>query len=247
MLRIMRPGLAGLVFALPLASASATVSPQERTSERRVWPTIVEGAPIAGQIEYAFDTALNRTTARYRTSLAGGNVVVRILSGPPAVHTLLARYEFAGRAPGRPPDTVRVSLMSDEVRQSASPYRPLLGAEPILVINIGDTMARYPLGIAQKIEEWSAPNVTQQVVRTTPGTESVNNAANAAAELRIERTATAWIPICDFLALVRGKNVSGTVAGLDFELNEGVISGLRQFAADMAPGSVAPSSQIACK
>ncbi|MGH9418848.1 MAG: hypothetical protein ACRD3J_02645, partial [Thermoanaerobaculia bacterium] len=57
----------------------------------------------------------------------------------------------------------------------------------------------------------------------------------------IERTALASIPICDFIALVGAREVRGTVAGLDFELGAQVLTGLRQFAAEMIPRLTATS------
>ncbi|GAC1418553.1 MAG: hypothetical protein NVSMB53_17530 [Gemmatimonadaceae bacterium] len=160
---IVRTGFAGLAVALPFASVSAFVVPQANDSEKRVWPSISEAGPLSGEIEYSFDTALNKTRARFKTSLASGNILVRVLSGPPTVHTLVAVYEFRGRAPAAHPDHVRLSLMSDEYKQASEQYFPLLGVEPTLVVSIGDTVVRYPLGISQRVEEWEVPNIPSSV------------------------------------------------------------------------------------
>jgi hypothetical protein len=197
-------------------------------------------------MDYAFDTALNRTSARFKTSLAGRNGFFRALAGAPAVHTLVAVYEFAGRTAPHAPEAVRVSLMSDEFMQTQPEYRPSSRPQPILVITVGNTSVRYPLGIVQKVEEWSAPNMINQVGRPSHEADPLMYAQRSQSQLHIERTATALIPICDFLDLLHGKSVSGTVAGLEFDLNEGVVSGLRQFAAKMPPASLA-SASVECK
>lgn len=244
MLWIVRTGVAGLTLALPFASASASVFPQ--ASDARVSPPAAETGPFSGEIKLAFDTALNRTRVRFRTSLASGNVLVRVFLGAPPVHTLIADYEFGGRAPLYRPTLVRVSLLSDEYKQASSQDFPLRGVEPILVVSLGDTVARYPLGIAQMVEEWSAPVTASSVSRPPRGAESVRYYQQESRQIHIERTATALIPICDFLALVSARNVHGTVAGLDFDLNDGVVSGLRQFVAKMNPDT-ADRDRVNCR
>jgi hypothetical protein len=244
MLFIIRIGLSGLVLALSVRTASAL--PQGTGSERRVWPPVSESGAFSGEIEYTFDTALNKTRARFETSLASRNVLLRVLVGEPTVHTLIAVYDFRGRILPNHPDSVRVSLISDEVRQAALGYFPSLGAEPILLVSIGDTVVRYPLGIAQRAEELIAPDLASPISRSSRGDEPTRYFQRPTHEVHIERTATAWIPICDFLALVYARNVHGTVAGLDFDLNESVISGLRQFAAEMNP-SAAVRDGVSCR
>ena len=156
--------------------------------------------------------------------------------GPPTVHTLIAVYDFRGRVLPSRPDSVRVSLISDEFSQTTAQYIPSLGTTPILLVSVGDTVVRYPLGIAQKTEESIAPNAGMNISRPSQ-VEEPTKYSQLPRQLHIERTATAWIPICDFLALVYAKDVHGTVAGLDFDLNEHVISGLREFAATMNPST----------
>ncbi len=236
MLWIVRTAVAGLALGLPFAPASASVIPQARDIDPRVRPLVSETVPFSGEIELAFDTAVNKTRVRFSTSLASGNALVRVFLAAPPVHTLIADYEFGGRAPLYRPTLVRVSLLSDEYKQASSQDFRLRGVEPILVVSLGDTVARYPLGIAQMVEEWSAPATTSSVSRPPQGDEAFRYyQQQLPREIHIERTATAFIPICDFLALVSARNVHGTVAGLDFDLNDGVVSGLRQFAAKMNP------------
>jgi hypothetical protein len=246
MFRITRTGLAGLALALPFASASASVVPQATNSEIRVSPSISDAGPFSGEIEYGFDTALNRTQARFKASLGSGNVLFRVFVAAPPVHTLIAAYEFRGRVPADYPDTVRLTLISDEYTQ-ASDHFLLRGATPILVASLGDTVISYPLGIAQRVEEWVVPNTPSVVTRSSGDNGSARYLPQQLPHvIHIERTATASIPICDFLALVNTRNVRGTVAGLEFDLNDGVVSGLRRFAAQMNHGA-GVSGDINCR
>lgn len=245
MFSIMRTGIAGLAFAVPFAS-SASVVPQGSNSETRIWPSVSDGGRFTGETAYVFDTALNKTSARFRASLSRGNIFFRVLAGAPPVHTLIAVYEFAGRTPRRLPEAIRVSLMSNEFAESTSGYRPSAEPEPVLAITVGDRIARYPLGIAQRIEEWTS-GAASQVPQLRRGADPHANSPQTPTQLHIERTATAWIPICDFLILVSGRNVHGTVAGQEFDLNEDVVSGLRQFAARMESASTTSTAPADCK
>ncbi len=185
-----RISFSALMVALSVSTAQG--STQGTVSESRVFAAS-GGNASAGEIEYSFDTALNKTSARFRTSLASGNFFSRLFSGSHDVHALVAVYECGGRACVDPPDAVRLSLISDEFRQAPFGDRPSLGSVRILVITVGDTVVRFPLAIAQRTELWSA----------------------------------------------HGKNVYGTVAGLDFDFSENVMSGLREFAAEISPSAAA--------
>ncbi len=231
-----RTGLAGLALALPFASAFATVVPQATNSERRVWPSISDPAPFAGEIEYDFDHVLNRTQARFKGSLGSRKFLVKLFLPASPVHTLIATYEFDGRVPVTSPDFVRLTLISDEYRRMTSQYSPLHEEQPILVASLGDSVLRYRMGIAQKVEEFAANNGSR-VSRASVDNASTVYMSQLWHEIHIERTATATIPICDFLALVNVRSVHGTVAGLEFDLNEGIVSGLRRFAAQMNHGA----------
>ena len=236
MLFTMRIGLSGLVLALSVRTASAI--PQVSSSERRVLPPVSESAAFSGVIEYSFDTALNKTSARLETSLESRNVLVRKLLGPPTVHTLIAAYDFLGRGLPNHPDAVRLTLMSDEFKQASADYVPSLRPVPILVVSVGDTVFRYPLGIAQQTEVLVAPSSPSRVSRSPLGDAPTGYYQQVTDEVHIARTATASIPICDFLTLLNARNIQGTAAGLEFVLDETVVSGLRAFAAKMNPGAV---------
>jgi hypothetical protein len=230
-----RIGIAALALSLPVRTARG--SQQERINESRVLVPAVGESAFAGEIEYAFDTALNKTRARFRAPLGSRSLLSRIFVGSP-VHTIVAAYEFGGRTAVDRPDSIRLSLMSDEYMDASPGYRPTLGAQPILLITFGDSVALFPLGIAQRTEVWSAPEPFPRVNNSSPGSDTRANSYRGVAQVHIERTATAWLRTCELLALTSQKDVHGTVAGLDFELSEEVIAGLRQFAAGLAPSAV---------
>ena len=231
-----RISFSALMVALSVSTAQG--STQGTVSESRV-SVAPGGNASAGEIEYSFDTALNKTSARFRTSLASGNFFSRLFSGSHDVHALVAVYECGGRACVDPPDAVRLSLISDEFRQAPFGNRPSLGSVAILVITVGDTVVRFPLAIAQRTELWSAPDVVSHVAGPSRDDRAAVNINALMTQVHIERTATAWIPICVFIALVNGKDVHGTVAGLDFDFSEDVMSGLREFAAEISPSAAA--------
>ena len=228
--------LSGLVLALSVRTASAI--PQVASSERRVLPPLSQSDAFSGAIEYSFDTALNRTSARLETPLGSRNALARAFFGPPTVHTLIAAYDFRGRVLPNHPDSVRLTLMSDEFEQTSSDYVPPFRVVPILAVSAGDTVFRYPLGIAQMTEELPAPNLPSRVSLQTLRDAPIAYSQQITHEIHIARTATASIPICDFLTLVTARNVQGTAAGLDFRLDEAVVSGLRAFAEKMNPDAV---------
>jgi hypothetical protein len=237
-----RIGIAALALSLPLSAARG--SQQERINESRVLVPAAGQSAFAGEIEYAFDTALNKTRARFRAPLASRRLISRIFARSP-VHTLVASYEFVGRTSVDRPDSIRVSLMSDEYMEAPSAYRPTLGPQPILLIAIGDSVAQFPLGIAQRTEVWSAAETFFRVNNLSPGASAGINTYRPTSQMHIERTATTWIHACELLALISQKDVHGTVAGLDFELSEEVIAGLRQFAAGLASRDV-PNTTTGC-
>jgi hypothetical protein len=228
--------LYGLVLGLSVRTASAI--PQANASERRVLSPASRSDAFSGAIEYSFDTALNRTSARLETTLGSRHALTRVLFGPPTVHTLIAAYDFRGRVLPNHPDSVRLTLMSDEFEQTSSDYVPHFRVVPILAVSVGDTVFRYPLAIAQMTEELPAPNLASHASVQTLRDAPIGYSQQFIHEIHIARTATASIPICDFLTLLSARNVQGKAAGLDFDLDETVVSGLRAFAAKMNPDTV---------
>ena len=233
-----------LMLALPVSSAVGSV--QDKVSESRV-PLPASGERgFSGEIGYAFDTALNVTTARFKTSLASQSILSRIFRGSPTVHTVTAAYEILGRGPVNAPDSIRISLMSDEFSQSFAGDGSPPQREPVLTITLGDSVARFPLRIAQKTEVWWPRDSMSRLARSPRVGDSGINYNVPVPEMHIQRSATVRVSTCAFLALLAAKDLHGTAAGLDFELNEDVIAGLREFAAGMAPNTAAPAS-VACR
>lgn len=231
---------------LALSASIARGSVQDKISESRVPVPASAERGFAGEIGYAFDTALNMTSARFKTSLASRSILSRIFRGSPPVHTLTAAYEFAGRGAGNAPDSIRISLMSDEFSVSfpGNGLPPL--PEPVLTVILGDSVARLPLGISQKTQLWWPHDSLLRAVRSPEAGSFGMNFNAPAPQMYIQRTATVRLSTCAFLALLSGKNVHGTVAGLDFELNEEVLAGLRVFAAEMGSSTAAPAS-VSCR
>src|SRR6202165_4681317 len=99
--------VSALMLALPLSSVLGSV--QDKVNESRI-PLPASGERgFSGEIGYAFDTALNVTTARFKTSLASRSILSRIFRGSPTVHTLTAAYEILGRRAVSAPDSIRIS------------------------------------------------------------------------------------------------------------------------------------------
>ena len=236
MLFTIRICLSGLVLALSVSTAFAI--PQASASERRVLPPVSRSDAFSGAIEYSFDTALNRTSARLETQLGSRNALARAVFGSPTVHTLIATYDFRGRVLPDYPDSIRLTLISDEFEQASTDYVPVFRVVPILAISVGDNVFRYPLGIAQTTEDLLPPNVPSRVSLSPSGDARIGYSQQLTHQIHIARTATASIPICDFLTLSSASNVQGTAAGLEFRLDEAVVSGLRAFAAKMNPDAV---------
>jgi hypothetical protein len=108
--------------------------------------------------------------------------------------------------------------------------RPLLGRDHALAFTMDNTLYQYTLGITQRIEVWESLNRVSPVSRSVTGGEVSINLPPPHVEAHIERTATARIPVCEFLRMISVPSVQGTVAGLEFEVDGRAVSGLRQFA-----------------
>ena len=216
------------VFAIALYANTAFGFPQDASRERQSNQSVSATSPTSGEIEYSFDPALERTTARFKSSLASPRLLSRLLSGPPQVHTLQAFYEFAGRALLEPPATVGVSFFSDEDMEAESDMNLSLVPkyESVLIIR-GETDRTYLIGVAQKSDLFFESVLP--VINGSPGNTNSEVSSPRRARLHVERQATAWIPTCDFMAFVGRSEIRGTVAGLDFEVNPSVMAGLRRF------------------
>src|SRR3954471_14089042 len=140
MLWTFRSGLVGLALALPFGRASAIVVPQENRSELRARAAIADAAPLNGEIQYDFDTAVNKTRARFTSSLIHGHSFLSIIRGRPPVHTIIAVYQLAGRAAGSWPESVQLSFLSEEFKQLESENQPAWAFEPTFVITLRDSL-----------------------------------------------------------------------------------------------------------
>ena len=226
---------------LALNAGVAGASVQEPLNERRIAASST--ASFRGEIDYSFDSSLNRTRAVYRTSLESGNLIKRLFTSP-EVHTLVVAYEFEGRTNPALPGAVRLTLLADEYRAG-----PLEDGHPTLssalVIRIGETVLRYPVAVAERIEVLSDPASGRNQRIDLDGRHAQINARTSPDQIHMHRRASARIPICEFLILANGRDVRGTVGDLPFNMSDEVLGGLRRFAAEMAP-LVSGSSEPVC-
>jgi hypothetical protein len=218
---------------LVLAVGSARASVQEKISESRVSLPAPADRGFSGEIGYAFDTALNITTARFRTSLAPRSIFSRIFRDSPAIHTLTAAYETVGRAPLTAPDSIRISLISEESSPFYSDNALAAIPELVMTLEVGDSVARIPTSVSQKTRIWWPQDAAREEAPSPRGANARINLNAPTPQVHIERTATVRVSTCAFLALLAAKDVRGTAAGLGFEIDEDAIAGLRHFAGEM--------------
>ncbi|MGZ3333210.1 MAG: hypothetical protein ACXU9R_14300 [Gemmatimonadaceae bacterium] len=231
-----------LIVAVSLMwAAQADASTQEALNERHLASSST--ASFRGEIDYSFDSSLNRTKALYRTSLESGDLIKRLFTSP-QVHTLVVAYEFEGRTNPAIPDAVGLTLLSDEYYARPLDARPTLRS-PLLIIRIGETEFRYPVAIAEMSEAWSEPVRERYQLSDAESRYAHVHINPVPIQVHVQRRATAWIPICEFLLLVNGRVARGTVAALAFDMSDEVLEGLRRFAAEMALLASGPS-QPAC-
>ncbi|HEV7594045.1 MAG TPA: hypothetical protein VGO33_03525 [Gemmatimonadaceae bacterium] len=227
------------MLALPVSGALGSV--QDKLNESRIAlpPSAEKG--FSGEIAYEFDTALNMSTVRFKTSLAPRGIFARMFQSSPAVHTLTAAYEFMGRGRAGAPDSIRISLTSDEF-SDAPPGNGLPRIpQPVLTVTLDDSVARFPLGISQKTEVWWPRDSVSRAAHSDRDVGAGINFNARQPQMHVTRDATVRLSACAFFGLVASKNLHGTVAGLPFELNEDVIAGLREFAAGMSSYGAAPN------
>lgn len=229
----------GLGLALSLLAACVHSQVSQVDDPLRL--TVSENHPFSGEWEHTFDSAFNKTTARFSASLRSPNVFLDLFLGPPNVHFLVASYDFPERRLVDPPDFVRLTLYSREVIQ-AELEGPTPGRRNLnLALAFHGWATRYPLAISEKTEDVLTlyPAVAGHL-RDDLGHDVRPQRAGQVRHVSIDRTATAWIPTGDFLRLASLKSISGDVAGLDFRVGDRVLLGLREFAAQMNPRQGAP-------
>jgi hypothetical protein len=236
--------LLGLAFALTIPLGETWGSPTDADSQQRLSLPAAPGEPFSGEIEYEFDTLLNVTKARFHASLDTHGVLGRMFLSAPAVHTVIATYRFAGRTVNRVPDSVRISFVSDEYAEQVPEERNTMpAARPILELNLGHTLARYGLAVAQRTAWKSVESEVPH--RLLPTENHIAQQMPPTLQVRTSRTSTSLLSLCEFLALISEREVNGTVAGLDFALNHRVITGLRVFASEMKSNEVG-AANVSC-
>ena len=233
--------LLGLALALTVPVDESWGSPTENDSQQRIFLPTSPSEAFSGEIEYDFDTLFNVTNARYQASLDARGVLGRMFLAAPAVHTIIATYQFPGRRPTRVPGSVRISLVSTEyVEQTPEPHGALSPRRPFLELNMAHTHASYGIAYAERVvSEWGDSLLPD---RRLPPDHHMPVQMPGTRLVQITRTATSLLSICEFLALISEDDVKGTVAGLDFALSHPVIAGLREFASQMKPNEVSAAS-----
>src|SRR5256885_15135277 len=81
-----------LGIALAIPGGYVLGMPDAGSSQQRPWLPTSSADGFSGEILYEFDTALNKTTARFVASLGPRSVLRRLLLAAPEVHTLVATY-----------------------------------------------------------------------------------------------------------------------------------------------------------
>lgn len=227
------PALMMLAFAFSTVGAST----QDTLNEKRLASSVIASLPA--DISYTFDPSLNTTHATYKTSLGSKGFFKRVFKGSPAVHTLIVSYDFDGRRSSALPEGVQVTLISDEDRADA-PENTLADQNSVpLEITVDGSSLRYSASISRRIA-----TQTDSVWRVNRSIESKYPNAliefNPRRSAHVHQTATAWIPIREFLTLTQAEKASGSIGRLDFQFSNDALSSLRRFAAVIAPG-VAPA------
>jgi hypothetical protein len=232
------PGLIALAALMLIPTVvTAEVTPQINNEQR-----VAIATSLSGDIVYSFDASVNKTNAHFKASVAPGSIFSRIFSSS-EVNTVFASYEVIGRPYAQSPDAIRFTLISDEYKAKTTPDWPPVRQPQLLTITLGETVLEYPLGIAERVEAVAQPRTASRGVNYSRDGGVAINASVLMSEVHIERTATARIPVCEFLSLVNQRSVRGTVAGLSFELSGDALSGLRRFAAEIKPSAAAMDAE----
>src|SRR4051812_14945193 len=220
-------------FALLIPAAMRGMPDASTIAPQRTWQPPATAEAFSGEMQYEFDSTLNRTSARFVVALGSRGIVHKIFFSNPVVHTLVVSYKYAGMRASRGPDTVRVSFKSDEYTYSAVENGAFPAMDAYLEIALGEQRLTYPLAIAQRTEVTATPAARNHEGAYLRGDAPLGRSAPSMVEIHVARTATAWLPICDFLELTNQQEIRGSVAGLEFSLDREAVAGLRRFAAEM--------------
>lgn len=230
--------LLAVALALTVSAGVSWGSPTENDAQQRIFLPAAPPEVFSGEIGYDFDTLRNVTRARFQASLDAHGILGRMFLAAPTVHTIIATYQFAGRSVTRVPDSIRISLRSDEyVEQPREEQNALPSAvRPLLELNMAHMHASYGIAFAQQMVSKSGDSISPERLHLPDRHMPVQMLQTR--QVQITRTATSFLSICEFLALISEDEVKGTVAGLDFALSHRVIAGLREFASQMKPNEV---------
>ena len=232
--------LAVIVVALLIPRAAIRAMPEATIAPQRTWQPPSAAETFAGEIHYEFDTALNKTSARFVVPLGSRGIVHKIFFSTPVVHTLIVSYKYAGMRSSRSPDTVRLSFKSDEYAYSGVENSLPPAMEAYLTIDLGAQRRTYPLAIAQRTEVTHKSDPRNREGVYLRGTNPLGQSSPSMVEVHVARMATAWLSICDFLELTNETEFHGSVGGLAFSLDRQAVAGLREFAAQMAGAGAGP-------
>lgn len=237
--------LIGVALALIIPAEESWGSPTEIDAQQRIFLPAAPAEAFSGEIEYEFDTLRNVTRAQFQASLDAHGILGRMFLAAPTVHTIIATYQFAGRSVTRVPDSIRISLLSDEyVEQTREEHNALPPAtRPLLELNMAHIHASYGIAFAQRMVSKSGDSIFPETLHLPDRPMRVQMLQTR--QVQITRTATSFLSICEFLELISEEDVKGTVAGLDFALSHRVIAGLREFASQMKSNEVGAAS-VSC-
>lgn len=231
-----------LLCGIALPKAAICSSAEESGGiQQRTWLPNSAADAFAGEIHTELDTALNTTSVRFVVSLKQHGLLRKIFLSTPAVHTLIASYRFVGMPGWRIPERIRVSLKSDEITYETSDAHPMPPTEAFLTFDVGSHHRAYPVMISQRTSISPRPETRNREPLFSHGMSPVQTSPPAMFEIHIARSATALLPVCDFLELTTATEIHGNVAGLDFALDRETIAGLREFALQITAGD-APQS-----
>lgn len=222
--------LAFLICGFALPRTAMCSGPDESVIQQRTWSPNSAAEAFAGEIHTEFDTALNTTSVRFVVALHQHGVLRKIFLSTPAVHTVVASYRFAGMPGWRVPDRVRVSLKSDEITYETSDTHPMPPADAFLTFEVGGHRRAYPVVIAQRTTIAPKAEARNRDPLFSRGISSVQTSTPPLFEIHVARSATALLPLCDFLDVANEAELHGSVAGLAFALDREAMGGLREFA-----------------
>jgi hypothetical protein len=205
---------------------------------------------FSGDVDYIYDSASNRTTAKFSVSLQSYNIFHDFMnSGGPEVQTLTAEYSFPGRTLTSSPESVLVGFVRNEFGPFANENVPLIVGESTAVeILLDDSIRkRYRARVTQKRNQvriyrgLGRPEDERGTVRWTADGSIFVGTGKPVDEIEVEECAEMWLPLQEFLSLMAARKVEGKVNSQNLRIRERAFFGLREFASHMNPATPASS------